>query len=439
MSFDLYNGKVGVLVCDPKGDLYLRALYLLQKRLDSLTRDDPKAAKELRRRTRIIDFASSDPVFSYNLLSPPRNADLESFAYKRADLILDLLGATDKISLAGLSLLRHCLHLLCDAELPITYLTDVLFDEPLRNRLLARCQNRKLVGYFLRQFPSVPKSTIAALARRIDGLFSSEGVRLALAGKTAPDFRRDQDESAIVLINISGTNMAPSVKRLLLGICVFDFGQSVFDRKNRDRPFLAIFDEGQHCFATEKLREHMGNLLAASRSFGTHFLFLTQNLSVAVPDPRLRKSLHTNVRWTFSMRGEPADCSFLKPFLPVTGRKLRPQANPFEDKSFYSLAEEQSMALEAIANLPDRIGHLWFKSRSAEALKIRTQQIDLPDADELELVTRQLRRDPSIGKRMSRKEHDRLIAERDQKWKDQEPATLNTTLQKAYQESRGAE
>src|SRR5207249_2323174 len=83
----------------------------------------------------------------------------------------------------------------------------------------------------------------------------------------------------------------------------------------------------------------MSDLLTMARSFGSHILLMMQNAASAVGDARMLKTVYTNIKWSFSMRGEPRDCAFLKSVLPVTGRKLRPQASPFQEKSFYSLAE----------------------------------------------------------------------------------------------------
>jgi len=147
--------------------------------------------------------------------------------------------------------------------------------------------------------------------------------------------------------------------------------------------------------------------------------------------------IHTNIRWTFSMRGEPCDCAFLKPALPVTGRRVRPQANPFAEKSFYPVAEERTLALDEIGRLPDRVGYLWFKARAAEAIKMRTRELTIPQGRELELATLPLRRDPSIGMRHARGEYDRLIAERDHEWRE-EKGGLGANLAQAYQRTRGA-
>lgn len=329
-----YAAGTGFGVLDAKGDLFQGTLFLLEQRLKHLARLDPPAAEELRRRIVIYDFSSRDPISSYNILARWPGAEPDFFASSRADLLLDLLEGGDGLSLSGTAVLQKLLLLLSEFNLPVTSLDDVLHDEGLRGRLLARCRNGSVAAYFARQFPTVPKPTLAAIERRLEALFASEGVRLALAGNTAPDFRQLQDEGQIVLINCFGESIARSVRRLLQALVISDIRQSVFARSEKESPFLWLCDEAQNFFSTAKLRENMSDLLTMSRSFGTHFLYLTQNISTAVQDPRMLSILHTNIRWAFAMRGEPSDCAFLKSALPVTGRKARPQTNPFAEKTF---------------------------------------------------------------------------------------------------------
>src|SRR5207244_4984316 len=127
----------------------------------------------------------------------------------------------------------------------------------------------------------------------------------------------------------------------------------------------------------------------------------------------------------------------LKAVLPVTGRALRPQASPFQEKDFYSITEERAMALDAIAHLPDRVGFLWFKARSAEAVKIKTKELVMPQDRDLEEATERLRRDPTIGMRTSRKEYKRRIAERDREWMTEAQGDLGTVLAETYRRNRG--
>ena len=183
----------------------------------------------------------------------------------------------------------------------------------------------------------------------------------------------------------------------------------------------------------------MADFLCMARSFGSHTMLLTQNMTAAVQAPRLASVLHTNIRWSFSMRGEPGDAAFLKGALPVTGTKRRPQTNPFEEPALYSLSEERSLALDGIAALPDRTGYAWFKARTNEAFLMRTRDLDLPAARDRDREIQPLRSDPTLGMRQSRKEYDRMTEERNREWRSQAPSDMGATLAGAYRRVRGEE
>jgi hypothetical protein len=422
-----------------KSDLYEGTLYLLAKRLQALEQTDPKAADELRRRIVIINFSDKDLLSPFNILFPWPNCDLEYFASNRVALLLDLLPANDHISLAGVGLMEKIAQLLCELNLPIVpYFESILSDEILYRRLLAQCRNDKVKHYFKTSFPAIPQSTVAALRRRIGALFSAESIRLALSGTSAPDFRKLQDEGYIVLINCSGPNISRSLRRLLQCLVLSDVSQSVFSRQNKELQYLWMLDEAQSFLSVPNLRDSLSDLQSMARSYGTHFLYLTQDIATAVRDPHLLKILYTNLGWSFSMRGDPADCAFLKPVLPVTGRKVRPESDPFAENSFYSISEERSIALDSIASLPDRTGWLWLRRMSNKALKIKTRDLDIPTGKEFEMAVSCIRMDPSIGMRFSRNEYMRLNAERDGRHaRESEPNDMNETFAKAYRRARG--
>jgi Helicase HerA, central domain len=434
---ELAPADIGFGVLDAKGELFQGAMWLLKNRLDELSRTQPEAAKKLRRRIVICDFASRDPVSPYNILAGWNGADPEFFALNRADLLMDLLNRSDKLSLGGVGVLQKLLMLLSEFSLPITLASDVVRDPALRRRLLAQSKNRELVKYFSQQFDSIPKPTLAAIERRLQALTASESVRLALNGAAAPDFRLFQDESRIVLINCFGENIARSVRRLLQGLMLSDIRQAVFARKSKDRPFLWFCDEAQNFFISERLQDNMNDLLTMSRSFGSFFMYLTQNISTAVGDARMLKVLHTNIRWALAMRGDPSDCEFLKAALPITARKLRPTTSPFEEKTFYSIREERQLLLDGISHLPDRTGYLWFKPQGCDAIKIKTADLIMPRAGELESATQPIRRDATVGFRVSRKAYEKQIAERDLKW-NEPPEALTKTLEVVYRQKRGS-
>jgi hypothetical protein len=123
----------------------------------------------------------------------------------------------------------------------------------------------------------------------------------------------------------------------------------------------------------------------------------------------------------------------------VSGRKLRPSLDPFAPPSFYTAAEERTLSLEAIASLPDRSGYVWLKARSPEAFLIRTRDINIPSGDALDSVVASVRNDSTLGDRVSRKEYECLVAERERSARPElaEDAQVTDVLAEAYRRTRG--
>jgi hypothetical protein len=406
--------SMGIGVLDAKGELFDRAAYFLARRARQLT---GRAREALLNRVVLIDFSAREAVSQYNILARWPEAEPDFFLTSRLETLRELLPAGEKLSLRGAEVLKNALALLSEFGLPMTYLNRVLDTETFRAKLLARSKNPEVRLYFGRHFAQEGKQTIAALRARMDSLLASEGVRLALAGSTAPDFRRLQNEGKIVLVNCAGPSITRGVRLLLQGLILSDIRQAIFARpSNPPVSFLWLADEAQNFFLTRQQQENMADILTMARSFGSYFCFLCQNISTAVPDSRVLEVLHTNIRWSLTLRGTPRDAQFLRAALPVTGRRLRPEPNPYRERTAYSPEEERSLALEGIANLPDREGYLWLKTRSREAMRIETRRIELPEAEEFRRAVERLRRDPVLGGRVSRSDYERQIVERDREW-----------------------
>jgi hypothetical protein len=422
-------------VFDAKGDLFHGTLFLIANRLQELQRAHPHAVRELRRRMVIIDFSSRDPMTPYNILALWPGIEPDFFAANRTDVLMDLLPGSDKLSLGASGVLNKLILLLSEHGVPITDLGEIVGNERRRARLVAQCHDRSLAAYFTRQFPQVPKSTLTALLRRIDALFTSEGVRLALGGVSAPNFRQLQDDGKIVVVTSFGKTIARGVRRVLQKLVFSDITQGVFARQKPESPFPWLCDEAQNFFHTESLRDNVTDLLTMSRSFGTFFLFFTQDLHTAVHDPKTLRVLNTNTRWCMAMRGDPADCAFLKSALPITGRRPKPRQHLFAEQSLYSPAEERALVHEEIASLPDREGYLWLKNRSAEAIRVVVTDVPMPDGNALMRASAAIRHDATIGGRMSRKQYDQAIAARDEE-QSGDSADLVTALTQRYQSLR---
>jgi len=138
-----------------------------------------------------------------------------------------------------------------------------------------------------------------------------------------------------------------------------------------------------------------------------------------------------------TMRSTPRDALFLRAALPVTGRRQRPEAHPFREPTVYGPEEERSLALDGIAHLPDREGYLWLKTRSPEAVRLRTRSLDLPDGQLFRRIIEAARRESHIGGRLSRETYEREILLRDRTWLGEEAAdhTLEERMERAYRQA----
>jgi len=422
---------------DPKGELFDRALYLLAQRLETL---DDQAREALLRQIVIIDFSARQAVSSYNILARWPYTETDFFVTSRLETLRELLPSGDKLSLRGAVVLKNVLALLSEFGLPLTYLNRVLEAEAFRSRLLSRSKNPEVKLYFAHHFQQEGKQTIAALRARMESLFASEGVRLALSGSTAPDFRQLQNEGKIVLINCAGPSITRGVRLLLQSLVLSDIRQAIFARPNNPPvTYLWLADEAQNCFLSKQQQENMADILTMGRSFGSFFCLLCQNLTSAVPDTRILETLHTNIRWSLTLRGTPHDAQFLRAALPITGRHPRPDPHPFRERTFYSPEEERALLLNGIAHLPDRTGYLWFKACSPEAIKIRTRRLSIPEGEAFREAVAVLREEPRLGGRLSRREYDKLIEDRDREWREpNEEPSLPDRFEKQYREEQGA-
>jgi hypothetical protein len=420
-------------VLDAKGELFERALYLLARRLEELEEPEREA---LQKRIVVIDFSSREAVSPYNILARWPYTETDFFVTSRLETLRELLPAGEKLSLRGATVLKHALLLLSEFGLPLTYLDRVLSSETLRKKLVSRSENPEVRFYFERHFREEGKQTIAALRARMDSLFASEGVKLALAGASAPDFRRFQNEGKIVLINCAGPTITRGVRLLLQGLVLSDIRQAIFARPNQPPvTYLWLADEAQNFFLTRTQQEDIHDICTMARSFGTFFHFLCQNISTAVPDSRVLETLHTNIRWSLTLRSTPRDAQFLRSALPVTGRRRRPTLNPFEETRAYSPEEERALALEGIAHLPDREGYLLLKTRSPEAIRLRTRSVRLPDNGTFREAIEALRQDSQFGGRLSRASYERMTEERDRTWlgEDRAPGNLQDEMEARYE------
>jgi hypothetical protein len=87
-------------------------------------------------------------------------------------------------------------------------------------------------------------------------------------------------------------------------------------------------------------------------------------------------------------------------------------------------------------HLPDRVGYLWLKTRSAEAIKLSTSRVEVPEGEEFRTAADRLRQDATLGGRLSRAEYLADITSRDREWLGvgEETEAVEERWEKAYRQ-----
>jgi hypothetical protein len=367
---------------DAKGDLFDRALYLISH------------FPQVWDRVVLVDFSNRDVVSPYNILVP-QGDDLDFFLTRRLETLKELLPSRDKLSLRGLALLKQVLALLAELRLPVTLIEKVLTEPQLRAKLLRQCRHPETRWYFRRVFSTETQATVGAVRSRMSALFSSESLKASMGGASSPDFTRLQDQGKIVLVNCAGPRITRGVRLLLLALVLSDIRQSIFSRVEKN-PYLWFIDEAQNLFKTASQQEDVAEVLNTGRSFGTFFHFITQHLETAISQRELLEILHQNLTWSFTLRSDPKDCSFLQSVLPVTGRRIK-TSQPFKEPEFLTREEERRYLSDCIAHLPNRSGYLFLKAHTPEAIFMQTAAIQI--GDDFEDVVREMKETPEFGGR----------------------------------------
>jgi|ERR1051326_166418 hypothetical protein len=384
-------------VADPKGEAFNRALYLLAH------------YKHLWNRVYILDVGDRELASPYNILKPWGDG-FDFFIHSRLETLKELLPGQDRLRLRAAGLLKHSLVLLADRGYPITHHDQLFTDISFRRKLVQECRQDETRHYFQKVFPDEPKQTIDSLRARISSLFTSQSLKRALDASDAPDFGRMMDDGYYILINFGGADITRGVRFLLQGLGISDLRQSIFRRTNND-PYLWFMDESQNYFKTAQQAEDLHEILNMGRFKGTFLQMLCQNLSTAITNKDTFEVLRTNLRYTFCLRSSPSDVQFLKPFLPITGKRRKP-GQPFQEKQYYSENEERNLLLEEIATLPDRVGYFWLKTELPHAVKMKVTSLEF--ADDFDTVVQAMKKQFNVGrtpKRSTQQNNDRPMAD----------------------------
>jgi len=358
-------------VIDPKGELAQKALQYIHAFGYKL---NDKERNSFYKKVFVLDFSDDDNITPYNILDCSGQST-EMLVSNRLETIGEIYEGGNSLTARMKSTLKYCLMLLIDNNLPISFFDKVFFNNDLVKQLAGKSANPQLRNYFLHRFDTELKSTLFGLRMRIDSLFVSENVKLSLSGKSAPDFKRLQDEGSFVIVNLAGSNISRSTTEFLLRIILSDIKQSVFQRIQTDKPFLFFIDEAQNLYKNRTSSENMNDLLTMSRSYNTFISLLCQSLSSSVRDNDILNSILANVRWLINFRSTPRDARILSSAIPTFGKFPN---SGYSTTHKITHEQELKLRLEEVSHFKERTGYLWLKSELSKAVKITTRYLPQP-------------------------------------------------------------
>jgi hypothetical protein len=353
---------------DPKGELAQKANSYIQSFALGL---DEKQQEEFYSKICVIDFSRIDKITPYNILYC-QDQSKELLINNRIETISEINTGGSTLTPRMRLTLKYCLTLLVENDLPITLFEKVFFNNSILKILANKSKDRDLKHYFLQRFDSELKSTLYGLRQRIDSLFVSQGVKLSLSGKTAPDFRKLQDEGYFIVVNLAGPEINRSTTDFLLHIIISDIKQSVFQRQTKDKPYLFFIDEAQNLYKNKAAAESMNDLLTMARSFSSYFVLMCQSLSSSVRDNDILNSILANIRWMLMFRSTPRDAGLISPAMPLFGKPPNSHTASVISQTL-SREQELKLRLAEISHFPDQQGYLWLKSDFTKALKLITK------------------------------------------------------------------
>lgn len=370
------SGKyIPMAILDAKGELAAKAIEYIQAFIYQFRDEDREC---LQRKVVVMDFAQTDKIMPYNILDCS-NMPAELLVNTRIQTINQIYRGTSALTARMRSILKYMMLLMIEHKLPITLFEKLCLDAKLVQKLAVKSKDERLRHYFTTRFPKEARSTVLGLAQRIDSLFVSEGVKLSMSARSAPDFQKLQDEGYFIIINVCGPHISRSTSEFLLRIILSDIQQSVFRRKKTDIDYLWCLDEAQVLYRDQISRENMNDLLTMSRSFGSYFMLLTQSLTSAVRDSDIINSILQNIRWTMMFRSTLRDAKIIAPAIPITGMRGDATLFPFGQQKFLTKEQELKCRLEEITHFPEQIGYLWLRSEVPHAIKMKTRRLPSPE------------------------------------------------------------
>jgi hypothetical protein len=187
--------------------------------------------------------------------------------------------------------------------------------------------------------------------------------------------------------------------RFISSLYMLKLTRAIFSRSGSEtRRVIVLVDEWQEgLMSNPEAAENYERVLSMARSKKVLFVLVSQSLAgAAKASATLPKIVSTNTQTQIWFRASPDDAqsAAARLMLPVTGRKSRARAAPWESAAkspFLSDAEELSERIAELASLPGRTFYFWNRTKPYPAELVRAVDIQVAPMNERDPRTARLR------------------------------------------------
>lgn len=370
-------GARGLAVVDHKGEL----VAMVRAMLRELAR--APGGRHLLDRLVVVDPFSAEALVPFQILRRGPGEEPELVALEAATVINRLGGA--ELGVNQDAFLYHALLLGVDRGLSLPEVADLLGDLGTVGGLAARASLPAVRAFFDGE-RRLSDASLQGVRARLHRLCRMPSARLMLGARGSVSLY-DLLRSRILLIDLGSPPFGcEDLASFWAGILTLKLTRAIFQRTEADarRPVTVLVDEWQEGLAAGgDIAQHYARVLAVARSRGVSLVLVSQSLAGAARvDPTLPEVVATNTSVQMLFRASAADARAMAHLLPVTGRRPRPPAAPWEERPrspFLDRAAERDALLAEIPSLPQRVFYFWNRHHSPRAELVRASSVDVPD------------------------------------------------------------
>lgn len=271
---------------------------------------------------------------------------------------------------------HHLLVLGIERGLHLPALAELTFD-PVRLVSEAALSSHPGVRRYFAGKTKLNEASLEGVRARLHRLLRLPTTRAMLSAPSCVSLRKMLAQKPFIANLGRVPHGAEDIGRFWSALFTTKLSRAIFDRHANDGGVIIFVDEWQEgLLAGPDVAESYERLLSMARSRKVSFVLVSQSLAGAAKvSSSLPKIVATNADVQFMGRVSPEDARLMKSILPVTGRRRRERAAPWEERrsAFLSPSEEIDALVHEAANLPHRV--FWFFHRGVHrAVRMRSAE-----------------------------------------------------------------